>query len=879
MDSSYLSPYKNVFRGSSESQRLARINATPYDSFNDSQTSIASTASQKLVSFFKDKMSGVVSGLKGFFNPQDKPLLSSVVLTNSVTLPYIPPEKLNSISSAIQDTMKKPEYQDKYNFSLNSSMVDSRKSSVQNVMKYYKDVSVDKVREKIQRQDSKALDLSVSCAVKPRPVYSSVNTSINSSRLDLGYDYDLPPCHSHYSRKNDLNVHGKRELRSILHDQNKTAKGNKKVSFVPELKRVDFPSHRNPLIYQKSSSSIIKYTSSDDEDGTFVDDQKQKKLFANSTKIFIKPQTLNVSVIPTRKLKVNPFQKKILEKSSQPKSHKIAKKQFPEDFARKFNHENSFGSDNLVNDSKLETDSDESNLHQNTFDHKNFINSLAKKKNQRSGDYDSSSEISEKESPKQQLQSPKNVAQIPLEEDEVDIDADVDREESNYEEEEKQMPVEEPVKKLQEPAPVSKPSSLFGNLTAAVATETKPTENNTPKLGGGLFSNSAPAAETKKETTSEAPKSSLFSFGNNSASTVSAPKETTSSGLFGGNTSTETKAAETPKPTGSLFGSSLFGNNKTEQKPEEPKPAVVETPKETTAAPIVEAQKPAEEKPAPITRSDSQVHSIFANLNRSASTISNTNNPFLSAASSQPKPVNFSSLIGGNSAAENKPAEPIVESQPQNNETTMESNNQPAAEPAAPKLGGFLGLISQNNNQGSSMFSNTLNTSTSYSWMSTENTEQKSNNLFGGMINQNNNNQSSMFTQNAPVNPFGGSQGGMNFESGMENNNNNSMFGGNPAFGNNNNSGNPFTGLSRQGSSMNNGLFGGSSMGGGMFGNSGSGGSMENNPFLSNQNSFGGGSGGFSGGFGGSSGNNFMGSGGGSFGGSAKKGKQKERAF
>ncbi len=878
MDSSSLPPYKNVYRASSESQRLARINATPYDSFNDSQASISSTASQKLVGFFKDKMSGVISGLKGFFGPQDKPLLSSLVLNSSVTLPNIPLEKLNSISSALQDTMKKPEYQDKYNFSLNSSMVDSRKSSVQNVMKYYKDVSVDKVREKIQRQDSKALDLSVSCAVKPKAVYSSVNTSLNSSRLDLGYDHDLLASHSHFSRKNDLNVHGKRELRSILHDQNKTAKGNKKVSFVPELRRVDFPSHRNPLTLQKSSSSIIKYTSSDDEDGTFVDDQKQKKLFANSTKIFIKPQTLNVSVVPTKKLKVNPFQKKILEKSSQPKSHKIAKKQFPEDFARKFNHENSFGSDNLVNDSKLETDSDESNLHQNTFDHKNFINSLAKKKNQRSADYDSSSEISEK----QQLESPKNVAQIPLEEeDEVDIEADVD----NYEEEEKQMPAEEPIKKVQEP--VAKPSGgLFGSLNSVA----KPTENSAPPKLSGLFGNSTPAVtETKKETAPEAPKSSLFSFSNNNT----APKETTTSttglGLFGNKTEQKTEepakpaVTESPKPTGSLFGSGLFGaSNKTEQKTEEPaKPAVVEAPKE--AAPETA------EKPAPIQRSDSQVHSIFANLNRSASLTPATNNPFLSAASSQPKPVNFSSLIGGgNTNTESKPAEPIVESQ--NTETTMENNNnniQPVAEPEAPKLGGFLGLISGNSNQNA--FSSTLNTSTNYSWMSTENTEQKSNNLFGGMMNQNNNNQSSMFTQNATVNPFGGSQGGMNFEGGMgdNNNNNNSMFGGNSSFGNNNNSGgNPFTGgggLSRQGSSMNNGLFGGSSsMGGGMFGGGNSNNSGgENNPFLSNQNSFGGGSGGFSGGFGGGSsgGNNFMGSGGGSFGGSAKKGKAKERAF
>jgi len=219
MDSSYQFPYTRVFRGSSQSQRLERINANPYDSFNDSQTSICSTASQKLVSYFKDKMSGVVSGLKGFFGAEEKPLLSSLVLTNSVTLPYIPSEKLNSISSSIQNTVQKPEYQDKYNNSLNASMISSGRSSVQNVMKFYKDVSVDKVREKIQKQDSKALDLSVSYAVKPKPVYSSVNTSLNSSRLDIG--------------KDNFNVHGKRELRSILHDQNKTNKGNKKSQLRP----------------------------------------------------------------------------------------------------------------------------------------------------------------------------------------------------------------------------------------------------------------------------------------------------------------------------------------------------------------------------------------------------------------------------------------------------------------------------------------------------------------------------------------------------------------------------------------------------------------------------------------------------------------------
>lgn len=873
MDSSYQFPYTRVFRGSSQSQRLERINANPYDSFNDSQTSICSTASQKLVSYFKDKMSGVVSGLKGFFGAEEKPLLSSLVLTNSVTLPYIPSEKLNSISSSIQNTVQKPEYQDKYNNSLNASMISSGRSSVQNVMKFYKDVSVDKVREKIQKQDSKALDLSVSCAVKPKPVYSSVNTSLNSSRLDIG--------------KDNFNVHGKRELRSILHDQNKTNKGNKKVSFGPELRRVDFPSSHHHLTYPKSSSSIIKYTSSDDEDTLCVDDRTQKKLFTTNTKIFIKPQTLNVSVIPTKKLKVNPFHKKVLEKNVLPKSAKLAKKQFPEDFARKYNHENSFGSDNLVNDSKLETDSDESNLHQVTFDHQNFINSLAKKKNQkRGGDYDSSSEISEKESPK--LESPKTLAPIPLEDDEVDVDRIEDNNDEIQEEE--PAPVEEPPKKVPE---TTKTSSLFGNLTsAAPVVEKKATENNAPalKLTGGLFANNT----TESKPAEAKPASSGLFGGLNTTPVVTETKpaevKPASSGLFGGlatPAATETKPVESkPAASSGLFGGSLFGGSINK-----PAPAAAETSEKN----VPEEPKKTEESAPKV---EAPVHSMFANLTRQASVVQHSNNPFLSA-SSQPKTVDFASLISGGAApapatTENTPAAVAEPMEAQTVETTMENNtNNNTSEPPA-ITGGFLGLISaKNNGQSSSMFSNTLKPTSNYSWMNTENNEeQKSTNLFGGMgggmfgnntNNNTSNNQSSMFTQNNPVNPFASSnnnQGGMNFEGGMgmgDNNNNNAggMFGG---FGNNNNNNNNnnFGGISRQGSSMSNGLFGGNSSGGfqnNMFGGN-SGGVENNNPFLQSQNSFGGG--GFGGG---SSDNNLMRSNSTFGAGSAKKGKQKERAF
>ena len=884
MDSIQKMTHQRVLRGSSEYDRLQRINAAPYDTPNIHTPFISTAVPKRFICYIKDKMADAVSSLKHLFQDTKTSSLASIPLTHSLQLPAFSQEKLNNLSASIQDTVSKPEFHNQYRTG-SDRYSDSKKSSVMNVVDFYKDVSTEKVRESMKKENSNVIPQAVGCQRRPVPLYTDKNTVIEGSRRKQGYSKNHRVSNLYKYSQDHLNEFGKRGLRSILYQKDKANRGNKKVSFVPQLQRVS-SEYDDFLIYPKSSSSIIKYNSSDDEDPMYMQDHTQKKIFIDDKVILKKEPTIQLSLIKAKKLKPNTFyQKKLIEKASKIEScldEKVYKKEYSREFGKKYR---GFGNDNLLNDSKVETDSDDSGLLHHSLDSQSFqvLKALGAKKNQRDR-MESSSDLTEKEdpalsvSPSQKIESPKTPV--------------VDEEENFFEQEilpetkpqdvEKELQINIESSKKQEESKTSvepAKSSIFQNILQPK--EVKEFATETPKQKGNLISliMQEPKEERKQivqETSQVKPL-----FGSLSSYSQNIPQEKSKE-------EKETKLPASTIPEEPKAASKLFSNDSSS--------SIFAQKTDQVSNPFLPINKKEENIPvAPVLAKDtSKVNEealknpIFASIVNNSSQPAQNDNPFLNFSSQPQKPVSFTELIsGGSKSTEKTNIEQTIKSVENSSSVIGNLNDE--------KPKGILELFqstSQGPKQESKLLTRTLTpTSGALAWLSGGSTSQQPS-LFSNLSGTSNTQATPLFTQ-APQQP---SAFGQLFSSANNNEssigmfgNNNSMMGetGNSLFGSSNNNasntlfsgnvGNPIMGgSSNQSGGM--GMFGGmntsSDNGGNLFQSSlGTNDSImgSNNPFLS-QGSFGGNS---SGGFGSSN----MSSNSYSMGSGQKKKNQKERAF
>lgn len=845
MDSIHKISHQRVIRGSSEYDRFQRIDTAPYDTPNIDKPFVSTAVPKRFLTFIKDKMSGAMLGLKHLFQDTQIPSIDSIPLSQSLKLPAFPQEKLNNLSASIQQTVSKPEFQNRYSTG-SERHTEVKKSSLMNVVDFYKDISTEKLRESMKREKSNVIPQGVDCQRRPVPLYSNKNTANEGTRRKQG--------------KDQINEHGKRSLRSILHQKDKVSRGNKHVSFVPQL--------------QRSSSSVIKYNSSDDEDNLYMQDHPHKKIFIDEKIILKNEPAIQLSFIKAKKLKPNPFnQKKIIQKATKAKScldQKNYKKEYIGEFEKKYS---SFGNDNLINDSKVETDSDDSSLLHNSFDTSNFqaIKSLGNKRNPRN----------RLESPSEKEDHALSVSPQKVESPEVPI---AEEKEENYidhelpevkiqklEEKELKINIESSKKpeetKSQDSFETIK-SSIFQNISQPKEIkEVKSDTNETPRQKGSLIS------LIMQEPTQEVSSKSLFGgglFNNSQNMTLEKPKEeqklpiSTLSGesKLGSENISETSKTISPFANNS---SSLFGK-KSEQS--------------VSSNPFLPDKKEETVSEGPIlgkttSKIDSEVlkNPVFANVINTSSSPAENNNPFLNFTAQRQNSINFADLISGPKKAESTiitdPIKPV-----ENNSNVPTINS--VVNDDKPK--GILELFNTHSKapgQESGLLKRTLTPTSNALWLSNTNENPS---LFTSSSNLQ---QTTLFSQPPPQSsPFGQlfSQNNETSTGGFGNNNSNSILGGgNSMLGNNNLSSNSLFGgnmggeLSNQNGGM--GLFGGNNSGSNNFQSFAFGSNNNtnsNNPFLS-QGAFGDSS---SSAFGSnlSQGSFNMGSG-------QKKKNQKERAF
>lgn len=883
MDQDFQEPSTRLSRRSFNYERLARINQDPFEVPVRPRSRI-SESPRRIFNYVKDKVQGAVTGLQKLLNSPRSSQSKTATPVSSYQLPPIANEKFSDISSSINQTVSKPEYQRHYGVGSHRSE-NQKKTSFLGVMNFYKDVSGEKIREQMREANTLVippLSASVTKSVSLASPTKSVKESIKPARRYLDQSDDL-------YRRESVSSNGKRPMPSILSKREKRlakkAEEEKKVRFLPESRLNSLP--KSDLSLVRSNSSMIKYISSDDDEEF---EKSQKKVFGDDQTGIIKDPPLKISII--KKIKINPFQKSRVEKTSVSEYLRSVKgmkgKGFDKFVGGKLNHENSYGSDNILNDSKIETDSDESSLLHNNFESRDF--------NNYKGHEDRDEELSEISQKGGEDAFPEKAESPILENVE---EQDIEKEESNYGEEEeeiKQSPVqmqkeqkEEKVVTPVEPEPIAKPvvfSGLFGQKEIKPVIEEKiATPVNQP-----LVENSEPT------------KPKLFSFGNSIL-----PKEPVATPVV----PQETIAPSKPSAISQLLQSVV---EEKDDKKDEIVPSVPAT--ESSNLP----------RSGSLFSEEALKNPLFAGLvNNSKTESAMSDNPFLNKPIQ--KTLSFTNLISATSSA--APKTETVEEKPQTSENAFtnpvaNTNANPFTSGSQPS--GILGILQRaqstvSDTGASGMFSNTLKPVGSFSWMGSNNSNnqdsqpannlfgnmasnnqsqgaQPQNNVFGNLFSNNNNNSNGNVNGNGNGNTAGS---GMAFESGnsmmgeaeSNNNNNNtgSLFGGNSGlnFGNNNSGSSVFGGNNLFQNSGSSSMFGGNSFNQNNNSNPFTSGGIGNNgfqadssnPFLS-QGSGSGASNLFGQGSSQNNNNSFGGNsgfGGGNFG-SGKKGKnQRERAF
>lgn len=537
-----------------------------------------------------------------------------------------------------------------------------------------------------------------------------------------------------------------------------------------------------------------------------------KTILTELSDVSRKDPALRLSMISTRKTKINPFQKKnFVEKisiSQLLRSEKLVKKPYL----------NNDPIDNLMNDSKVETDSEESNSIHNLLDYQSSGIKESRSGKDTLKKYSDFNDESEKASPKFNEPSPRkyqepNRLSSPFVDNNIIEEQDAEKEESSFGDQQRNDQ-NTTIEMIEKPREIK---SLFGNQNNILSPLAK---QESPKL---QFKPASARSSPEEKSQPQRNASPTFNLNNSPLTMEKLPSQ------------------ELPKAEQVLT-------------------SIVEPPK----ASYEEALK----------------NPIFASLNMKKPEPVEDSNPFLNP--SAPKAMNFSSLFSNQPAETIQASEQIVPVQPITTENSFLniSNNQLEAPAMKPR--GILDILQPPKDStapeaSKSLFSNTLKPIASYSWLNQNSTteEVKAPNLFGNFgANPIQQQQPALNTQ-PQGNLFGQLFSGGNSAGGMGMNNenvnsmmsgsgnslfNNNLFGGAGAFVNNNNN--------------NNGsLFGNTSGGLGSALNQPD--SMNSNPFLFNS----GVGGGFNsntnpvGGFSAMGNNNF------SIDSGKKKKNQRERAF
>ena len=817
---------------------LDRVYSNPYDVNTESRNRLSGTTSRNFLNYFKGKMSTTVSTLKRLvYDPKPVPWItvpnneSSQILSSS-------DRSMGDISSSIQEIVSKPEYRKNYDVSLNESN-SQKKTSFLGVVDVYKDLSAEKLRERMREKKTSVLPQTVKCSNRPVPLYAQ-----NSD------DERILPSDREYQNKNlkkkaSSGVNKKRMLHSILNLKEKRDKINKKVTFCPKLERVT--KHSNNLLnFKKVSSGVIKYTSSDEEEESLLKRElPQKKLFTED-KVIRNDPIIKLCLIQSKKPRANPFQKKYLSDKSMMSqstmSEKAIKKMSNDDyykpFTGKFNHENSFASDNFINDSKIETDSDESNLMQNVLDSPN-LNILKEYKDHRNrfaGSEDLSEDLGKKSNSLSNASSKKfdDINEVEL--SKVD-EAPIENSQEMSQEQEEEKVNTQPLKQQDDNSSAVNSiqhllfqKSIQKKENEGINTEAKPTSFLfTPQEPQENIESSNKPAESKSWDNS-LPKEST------SMTDINQHEEPSNSEMNISVTMQESKPLI--NEVAPQISSQVEVQNPFLPSKEEAPSNLDTTPRQTLS--FAEAPVPASN----LNQTSAQINEealtnpLFARLAASKPDTAISNNPFL--ARSNTKINDITQLIGGNNNSN-----ALFNNQSGNQQQTeaqlpVQNIGQiPSTEGKPRGILELIGSASQSDAEKPSLFrsgSNTLAPVGPLSWLTNGSNPQetKQPNLFGGFTN--NTPQASLFgaVPQGQINPFTSSPAqnntsqmgaGMSFENNNSapatqlfnsNNNTNSLFSGNnQAFNNNGGMGmmNSGNGLFQQ-NTGNEMTFGGNAYGG-----------------------------------------------------------------
>lgn len=233
MEHSSLTSNSNILKRSFYKERQDRINYDPYLPPERVSSQKSAPASERLLNFVKGKVHEAVATFKKLLDgtPESSSHQTTRV-SNQYNLPQIPYDRLNNISSLIQETISKPEYQQHYSANTNK---DPNKPSFLNLMNFYKDVSAEQIREKMEESHSLIIPEPVKCPFKPLARYGN-KSSAKKAAVPQKHRPRIDSQASSASKTANLNA--KRELHSILSSKEKKTKAHKKVHFKPEHQRV-----------------------------------------------------------------------------------------------------------------------------------------------------------------------------------------------------------------------------------------------------------------------------------------------------------------------------------------------------------------------------------------------------------------------------------------------------------------------------------------------------------------------------------------------------------------------------------------------------------------------------------------------------------------
>lgn len=233
MEHGSLTSNSNIIKRSFYQERQDRVNYDPYLPQDRVSRQKSAPASERFLNFVKGKVHEAVATFKKLLDgTPESSSPQTIPVSNHYNLPQLPNDRLNNLSSLIQETISKPEYQQHYNINANK---DPSKASFLNLMNFYKDVSAEKIREKMEESHSLIIPDPVKCPFKPVAHYGN---QIAAKKVAAAPKQRSRKGSQASSASKTANLNAKRELHSILSSKEKKLKERKKVHFKPEHQRV-----------------------------------------------------------------------------------------------------------------------------------------------------------------------------------------------------------------------------------------------------------------------------------------------------------------------------------------------------------------------------------------------------------------------------------------------------------------------------------------------------------------------------------------------------------------------------------------------------------------------------------------------------------------